>query len=295
MKRRRVKITGIGPITPAGIGREIFSRGIAEPVTRVTGLRIPDATTGTWPGACIRDFDPRKYLCEFAEEPWPRSTQLAVAAAILAVEDAGLTLDEIRRLQPVVSCGAAWTDFSNSPRAIDLLTKPGPMAGLLNSLFGAAATGIGQWVGENARLVPLGGALCSGLDAIAQGGELIARGDAEVALCGGGEAPLYFHPLHELTAAGLAPGAIDCPEQICRPFDLWRTTGVIAEGACIVVLEPDQSSRRGYAYVDGYAHSTDRTEQAGEAWAEAMLLALANGKTRPLGIPMCPAYCTSFQ
>src|SRR3954470_14959896 len=130
MKRRRVKITGIGLITPAGIGREVFSRGIIEPVTRITGLLLPDATMATWPGASIDDFDAGRHLREFARKGWPRSTQLAVAAAILALEDAGLLLEEIRHRRPIVSCCAAWTDFSDPTRAIDLFTKRGSTAGL---------------------------------------------------------------------------------------------------------------------------------------------------------------------
>jgi 3-oxoacyl-(acyl-carrier-protein) synthase len=90
---------------------------------------------------------------------------------------------------------------------------------------------------------------------------MIASGEADIAFCGGTEAPLNIHPMLELKMAGLSPANPDNPERQSRPFDLWRTTGVIGEGAAIVILEPDESPRPGYAYVDGYGFSMDEDER----------------------------------
>ena len=72
---------------------------------------------------------------------------------------------------------------------------------------------------------------------------MIAQGEADIAVCGAAEAPLYFHPMLELKLAGLAPDNPEIRKRQCRPFDLWRTTGVIGEGACVLLLEPESSPR----------------------------------------------------
>jgi 3-oxoacyl-(acyl-carrier-protein) synthase len=133
-------------------------------------------------------------------------------------------------------------------------------------------------------------ACCAGLDAIGQAAEMIAGGEAEIAICGGTESPLFFHPMLELKMAGLAPGNPEYPERQCRPFDLWRTTGVIGEGACLFVLEPENSPRPGYAYVEGYAFASDPIDKPGAGLAEAIDLALANAGTRPIDIDCINAW-----
>jgi len=106
---------------------------------------------------------------------------------------------------------------------------------------------------------------------------MIASGEADIALCGGTEAPLNLHPMLELTMAGLSPSNLEHPERQNRPFDLWRTTGVIGEGAAIFILEHDESPRLGYAYLDGYGFGMDEDEKApgGGLYATGRL-ALAN-------------------
>jgi 3-oxoacyl-(acyl-carrier-protein) synthase len=84
----------------------------------------------------------------------------------------------------------------------------------------------------------------------------------------------------ELKMAGLSPNTHDRPEQLGRPFDLWRTTGVVGEGACFLILEPESSKRAGYAYVSGYAFANDKGSQPGEGLTEAIGLCLANARVR---------------
>eukprot|EP01035_Chromulina_nebulosa_P054013 gene54013-73921_t len=118
---------------------------------------------------------------------------------------------------------------------------------------------------------------------------MVASGESDIAICGGTEAPIYYHPMLELKMAGLSPdsdgstgpvdlrrSAKDRPDQLSRPFDLWRNTGVIGEGACILVLEPESSPRPGYAFVSGYAFATDPGAHPGEGLREASRLCLAN-------------------
>tara|TARA_R110002050_G_scaffold120309_2_gene238317 strand:- start:1293 stop:1970 length:678 start_codon:yes stop_codon:yes gene_type:complete len=86
---------------------------------------------------------------------------------------------------------------------------------------------------------------------------MISSGQADIAIAGGSEAPLHLHPLVEFRAIELTPPTVDNAEQHCRPFDLWRTTGTISEGAAMFVLEPEESSREAYAWVGGHSFQND--------------------------------------
>ena len=80
--------------------------------------------------------------------------------------------------------------------------------------------------------------------------------------------------------AGLAPATAERPEQLSRPFDLWRTTGVIGEGACMMILEPESSPRPGYAFVSGYSFASDPSTGLGEGLRHAIEQCLANARVR---------------
>jgi 3-oxoacyl-(acyl-carrier-protein) synthase len=65
----------------------------------------------------------------------------------------------------------------------------------------------------------------------------------------------------EFRAGEMTPGTDQMPSRLSRPFDLWRTTGVVSEGACMFVVEPEGTERRGYSYVAGYAFGNDKPDQ----------------------------------
>jgi 3-oxoacyl-(acyl-carrier-protein) synthase len=215
----------------------------------------------------------------------PRHTQFALAGAVLAVRDCGLTLAGLRDASPLVIVGASLMDFGVMNRIMDMMLRKGTAAGLPSAVFNSSVSAISgaiaEAVGGGTRTLTLQSACCSGLDAIGHAANSIASGEAEIAICGGTEAPLHFHPMLELKLAGLTPDSAELPERICRPFDLWRTTGVISEGAAILVLEPEESPRPGYALVEGYAYATDPAAMPVDGLREAIRLALANAGVRP--------------
>jgi len=122
---------------------------------------------------------------------------------------------------------------------------------------------------------------CSGLDALGYAAATVARGEAEMAICGGTEAPLHRCPLLELRAAGLTPPTVEMSDRLARPFDLWRTTGVVSEGACMFVLEPETSPRPGYGFITGYAFANDGAGDVCSGIAEAARLAMADSGIKP--------------
>lgn len=282
--RRRVKITGIGPVTPAGIGRDHFFRGISESVSRVRAITHFDPAAGAFVGAEISNFDLKVFAPDETTKRMPRHTQFGLAAAILAIEDAGLSRSDLCGKNPIVVTGTTLMDCEGLIKAIGLVAKKGPKLGQPNVLSQilsvAAADKIAQYLETPSRVMTLQTACCAGLDAVGQGAEYVASGQADFVICGGTEAPMFYHPMLEFGLADLAPKTDELPEKCCRPFDLWRSTGVIGEGACMFVLEPEESPRKAYAFVSGYAHANDQTGEIGSGWYESIQAAMANSKRR---------------
>lgn len=294
MRRRRVKITGIGPVTPAGIGREAFWRGIQESVSRTRVIdRFPEEA-GSFVGAEVDDFRLEDYLPGIVTKRVPRHTQFALAAAALAARDAGLELSELSGQSTVVAVGASLMDFGVINKTVEVIAKKGPVFGLPSSVFSASVSSIGGAIAElldgPARSMAFQSACCSGVDAIGHAAGTISRGEAKFAICGGTESPLYFHPMFELKQAGLSPGNPTAPESQCRPFDLWRTTGVIGEGACVMVLEPEESPRPALGYICGYSYASDPANDPGIGLAHAIKMAMANAGVGPQEIDAINAW-----
>ena len=119
---------------------------------------------------------------------------------------------------------------------------------------------------------------------------MIATRQADIAFCCGTEAPLSYQPMLELGVIGLSPRNARKPEEMGRPFDLWRNTGVIGEGACMVILEPEESPREPYAWIDGYASANDEDGPSGNGLTATMKMALANARRRADEIDLINAW-----
>ena len=295
MKRRRVKITGIGPVTPAGIGRQDFERGMFESVSRIRKYKGLDAKYGHFVAAYLDHFDVEKYFPDSKELPGAaRHTQFAAVGAQLAMMDAGITAREANRLNPVFVAGACVMDFEGICRTIDSVLNRGARGALGRTIFTTNAACIPAAASlaleVEARTITVQSSCASGLDAIGYAARMVAEGDANFAICGGTDAPLSRCPLVELRAAGLTPATHERAEQLDRPFDLWRTTGVISEGASMFVLEPESSPRPAYAYVSGYAFANDGADDLCGGMAEAITLALADSGLRPTDVDSINAW-----
>jgi 3-oxoacyl-(acyl-carrier-protein) synthase len=178
-------------------------------------------------------------------------------------------------------------------KTVEKVQQKGPRFALSRVVYQASVAAIpaaiAQMVG-GARTLALQSACCSGLDAIGHASEAIARGESDLAICGGTEAPIFYHPMLELRLAGLSPSSAERPEELSRPFDLWRTTGVIGEGACVMTLEPESSPRPGYAFVDGYSYASDSGGEIGGGLSAAIQHALANGRAKASDVDMISAW-----
>lgn len=293
MKRRRVKITGIGFVTPAGIGKEAFTTGILSGKSFVVPVTRFDPAAGAFVAAEILDFKLSRYLKVLPTRKTPRHTQFALAASYLALEDAGLTVETIQSFSPVVVTGTATMDSEVINKTIQNVTRKGPRHALQRVVYDGPVSSISATVAESigcGRTMTLQSACCSGTDAVGHAAAMVANGECDLAICGGTEAPIFYHPMLELKQSGLSPDTADRPEQLCRPFDLWRTTGVIGEGACFLILEPEASPRPGYAFVSGYAFASDPINQLGLGLYEAIKHCTANAQLRAAEIDSISAW-----
>ncbi|MET3982280.1 beta-ketoacyl-ACP synthase II [Streptomyces sp. PvR034] len=257
-------ITGIGLITPAGIGvkenweRVVDGRSTAAHHDDLAGLPVTMACR-------VPDFSPQRLGLRGAWQ-WDRYSQFAIAAAREALAQAGLVAGEwadSARVAVIVGSGAGGTATLEEQHRILIEEGPGevsPMTlpmGLLNMAAGQVAIDIGA---NGPCLAPCT-ACAAGASAIGLGRELIRSGLADIVIAGGAEAPIT--PLYVSSFARMRALSrrLDDPATASRPFDATRDGFVLGEGAGIVVLESEEHARaRGaqtLARVIGYGASAD--------------------------------------
>jgi 3-oxoacyl-(acyl-carrier-protein) synthase len=188
---------------------------------------------------------------------------------MLALRDVGLALADVRRRKPLVVLASSAAERGRIGKMSD------GSAGA-----GRAQTAVSRWVGAEASSsdAPF---FTSGLAAVGYAAEQVACGAADLAICGGVDDPFQPRILEEMRSMGLSAGHADDPQLHCRPFDLWRSTGLAGEGGCVFVLEPETSSRPGLARVAGAGFAVENVNMPWSRFGDAVRLALGNARLRP--------------
>ena len=287
-RRNRVVITGMGVLAPNGIGLEAFwesllaGRSGIGPITFFDASDLRSRIAGE-----VKNFDPRDYIePELKPNRLARHTQLAYAATVMAVRDAGLQISETDLPSPTpVVVGVSTSAMDIIEDSISEFGRRG-LRGISPTAVGAltpqaAANFIADRIGAHAHATTVSSACPSGLDAVALAAKIIQSGDAELAIAGGADAPITKHTFAAFTATGLSSCRNGEPEKASRPFDLERDSGVISEGAGMFVLENmERAKARGakiYIEISCYARQRDHAPDAhGSGLVETMRLALAN-------------------
>jgi 3-oxoacyl-(acyl-carrier-protein) synthase len=257
-----VKITGIGPVTPAGVGTDSFWKGINNRRSWIRPLGQLGDHLGSFVAAQVANSEVKK-IVSLSEVPRgvARHSIFALAAARLAISDAGIDVGSLRSFKVAIVSGSSLLDFGGIGKAIRAVCDKGAKAAQARVVYTTTLTAIPQLVakslGVDARTLSVQSSCCSGMDAVGCAALMVESGEVDIAICGGTEAPLYQFPLLEMRAADLTPSGVELADQVARPFDLWRTTGVVSEGAAMLVLEPENSPREGYCEVAGYGYSSD--------------------------------------
>lgn len=305
---RRVAITGIGPVTPIGIGVEAFWSSLVSGrsgVGKVEGFDTTDFPSRI--AAQVHDFKASDYLSAADARRMERCSQLAVGAARLAVADAGLPADLPSDAVGIV-IGTGIGGIASYEKEHSVLLERGPrrvsprLVAMMIPNMPAAEVGITLgFTGPNDCTVT---ACASGGHAIARAVDLIRSGRAGVVLAGGTESAITPLTLAGFAAARALSRRNDNPEGASRPFDRTRDGFVVGEGAAVLVLEDfDAALERGahiYAEIAGYGLSSDAYHQTapeptGAGAAAAMRNALDDAGLRPNEIGYINAHGTSTE
>jgi 3-oxoacyl-[acyl-carrier-protein] synthase II len=295
MKRRRVKITGIGAVTAAGIGRQEFWRNVNEPVSHIKPFDKVAREWGKFSAAWIETSLMHEGLeLTPALRASARHTRMAVLAAKQAFDDANLDIGSLASKRVGVFSGTSLMDFGAITTETESVAQKGLKGVHARLVFSASvahvAATVGDSLGLRTRNMTYQSSCCSGLDAIGHAAQAIGNGECDLIVCGGTEAPLFKHPMIEFRAVGMTTGSDDRASEQCRPFDLWRTTGVIGEGAAFLILEPEDSPRAPIAEIVGYGFASDPPEVLCGGMAQAIRLALGDAQMETEAVDVISAW-----
>ncbi len=305
---RRVVITGLGPITPIGIGKEAYWQGLRSGKSGVRRVddRVDLEGIDVKIGAPVVDFDPLEHMDRRRARRLDRSAQFGLVATKLALADAEL---DPKALDPTRSGVIAGTGiggletisdnfkllFEQGPRRVSPFFIPRLMP---NAVAGEIAIEYGLR-GGNFGVVS---ACASSAHAIGIAGELIKAGVLDVAIAGGAEAVMVTIAYAGFTQLGALSKRNDAPTRASRPFDRDRDGFVIGEGAGFLILEEEGHARargaRTYAELAGFGMSDDAyhitaPSPDGTGAAEAIQAALAQAGIEPDRIDYLNAHGTS--
>lgn len=305
-KRTRVVVTGMGVLAPNGVGLDAFWDSLVEGRSGIGPITLFDARGyRSRIAGEVKHFNPLDYI-DPKEKPrrLARGTQLAFAATHRALVDARLNLPQLTNemsapLPVVMGVGTSAMDILQD--GFDSLRDRGPGSikpfAVGSCAPQAAATFIGRMLGVSTRTSTISSTCVSGLDAVASAAAAIRSGESEIALAGGSDAPITPLAMASFATAGLSSSRNDTPERASRPFDRDRDSGVISEGAGVLVLESlDHALGRGvqpYFEITGYGVQTDADPMLpGSGLGSTMTAALANANHDPAAIDYICAYGT---
>lgn len=301
-KRNRVVVTGMGVLAPNGVGLEEYWTSLLKcrsgvgPITLFDASKFESRIAGE-----VKGFDPRDYMsADLKPRRMARHTQLAYAATMLALRDAGIDPAQVDLPSPTpVVIGVSTSALDVIERVFHDVNERNPSRvgpfELAASKPQAAANLIADHLGASADASTVSSACPSGLDAIAMAAAMIVRGEAEFAVAGGADAPITPLAMASFIASGLSSSRNEHPETASRPFDLTRDSGVISEGAGILILENlERAQARGakiYMEISGYGTQRDLDPKQPASGLEfSMKLALSNASCAPEDIDYISAY-----
>jgi len=300
-------VTGLGAITPIGIGKDEFWQSLLNGKSGIGKITHFDASEYTTQIAGeVKDFDPAKYIDKKEAKRMDPFTQFAVAASKMAFEDSGINLEieDRTRIGTMIGTGIGGMDtlneqyknlFDKGPNRISPFFIP-----MMIGNMAAGQTSITFGLQGPCSCVTT--ACATGTNAIGDAFKVIQRGDAEVMVAGGTEAAISPIAVAGFCSMKALSTRNDEPEKASRPFDKDRNGFVMGEGAGVVILESlEHAVARGahiYAEVIGYGFNADAyhiTAPApeGAQAAKCMEMALRDAGIAPEAVNYINAHGTS--
>ncbi len=264
--REQVVITGMGVITPVGIGKEEFLSAIKSGksgVGQITSFDTSEFTTRI--AAEVKNFNPEIYIDKKKVRRMDRFCQFGFAAAKMAVEDSGIDFakEDLSRVGVILGSGIGGLSTIEREHTVLLQKGPGRISPFLipMQISNICAGEIAIYYGLTGINYAVTSACASSNHALGDALRLIRYGDADVIICGGAEATITPVGLGGFCAARALSQRNDEPQKASRPFDKNRDGFVMGEGSAMFVLETlEHAKKRGakiYAELAGYAATDD--------------------------------------
>lgn len=307
MSENRVVVTGLGAVTPIGLGIHDYWQGLTEGrngVSRVT--HFDPSRYRSQMAAQVSDFVPEDWIDNKAVGRMDRFTQFALAASGMAVKDAGLDTFSYQSQRAGVIVGSGIGGALTIQEGYSKLHENGPKSispfFVSKSLINMAPCMVSITYELKGPISALSMACSTGANAIGDALRIIQRGDADIMLAGGTEASINPLPYAGFCAARSMSTRNDDVGRASRPFDKSRDGFVMGEGAAIIVLEKlEHALERGvriYAEVSGYGNTADAyhftaPEPEGDGMIRVMHAALQDADLKPRDIGYINAHGTS--
>lgn len=305
--KARVAVTGLGPVTAAGIGVEGLWAGLraqSSPIRAITAFDPSPWRTRI--GAQVDDFRPEEHLDPRTARRLDRYSQFALVCTELALADAGLHAADLDPDRVAVQVGSALGGIAHAERQVVHFLREGVRAVdprvALHTFCGAASCNIAIHFGFTGPNSTNAMSCASGTIAIGEAWRLIRDGDADVAIAAGVEAPLAPLSFGAFAIIRAMSARNDDPASACRPFDAGRDGFVMGEGACALVLERwEHAVARGarvWGEVCGYgvtndAHHMTAPRPDGAQAARAIANALRSADVSPSDLDLVSAHGSS--
>lgn len=305
--KRRVVVTGIGLLTPIGIGKDENWTALLEGKCGVGKITRYDASEDAVQIAAeLKNFEATDFVDKKELKRYDLFVIYAMVAAKLAIQDSKLDVTTIDGTRAGVNIGSGIGGFTSILEAHEKFLKSGPgrvtpffiPSSIINMASGAVSIEYG-FKGPNTSVVT---ACATGTHSIGDAAKLIERGAADIMLSGGSEAAILQLPIAGFANMKALCRRNDEPEKASRPFDKDREGFVMGEGGGVLVLEElEHAKARGahiYAEVVGYGMSGDAYHQTapdetGDGAIRCMRSALADAGLEPSAIDYINAHGTS--
>jgi 3-oxoacyl-[acyl-carrier-protein] synthase II len=306
---RRVVVTGLGTINPLGLDVDSFWKSAREGVSGVGEITAFDTSDlKVHIAAEVGGFEPERYIERKEARRLDRYHQLFWASTAQALEDAGITYeeDDPAALRAGVVVGSGIGGIGSFEGNYNTLRDRGPdrisplaITQIISNMAAGLVSIRYNLFGPNTCVVT---ACAASANAIGDAAEIIKRGDADVMVAGGAEAPVCEFALAGFAQSRALSTRNDDPQGASRPFDADRDGFVMGEGAATLVLEErEHALARGagiYAEIAGYGMSSDGyhitlPRPGGAGAARAMRNALDNAGIAPTDIDYVNAHGTS--
>ncbi len=306
MKQRRVVITGLGVIAPNGIGKRAFWDALKQGRSGIRRITRFDPSPFTTQFAGEVDLDMSRFISPKQMKRMDRTSQLAVSAAKMSVEDAMLKIQDEDPERIGVTIGTAMAGHGTILEQHNAFKEKGPMRiGVFTAIASfpdAPSSQISIELGIKGPSFSIATACSSASDAIGYAFNAIRNRELDVVIMGGADCPIFAPILGTFCVLRALSKRNDRPEKASRPFDKTRDGFVLGEGAGILILEDLEHALKRKAHIYGEvlgfgmtcdAYHMTKPEPSGQQAIRALNQALKDAHVEPKDIDYVNAHGTS--